>query len=266
MSGTLGLELKDFFDILIVAFFIYQVLNIVRGTRASQMLVGVAALAFLSWVSINYNLHSLNWILDHFFSSFFIIVIVLFQDQIRVALASMGSGGIINYKSSHGVVLDIDEIAEVSGVLSREKIGALMIIESKNGLLNYMNTGTKLNSDIHSDLIYSIFQSNSPLHDGAIIFSSGKIAAAGCFLPLSKNVEIDRHMGTRHRAALGISEVSDAISIIISEETGNINICQTGMFYPIKNEKMLRRYLHHLSSGDDIQNLIDAPLLEEQRG
>ena len=194
---------KDLVDVIIVSILIYQLLMIVHGTRALQMLVGIGMLFILFWVGLTFKLYSLNWILAHFFDSFFIIAVVLFQDQIRAALATVGSKkSLIGFLTKKETDFDFEEIIEACGAMSREKIGALIVLERSNGLLNYMNTGSTLDSKVHSDIVYAIFQSSSPLHDGAIIISNGKVAAAGCFLPLSKNVEIDRHLGTRHRSPL----------------------------------------------------------------
>jgi diadenylate cyclase len=151
---------------------------------------------------------------------------------------------------------EIDEVVEASGALSLEKIGALIVIERNHGLLNFVNTGTRLESRIHSDIIYSIFESSSSLHDGAIIIQNGKISAAGCFLPLSKNFDIERHLGTRHRAALGLSEVTDAIVVTVSEETGKINLCVEGIFYLCKSEKELGQYLRHIWSNESLDSTL----------
>lgn len=253
-----NISLKDVFDILIVALLIYQSLIIVRGTRAVQMLIGVGILIFLFWIGHTFKLYSLNWILDHFFDSFFIIAIILFQDQLRHALATVGTGrrlfGLLNREE---IQIEIDEVVEAIGSMSRERIGCLIVIERNQGLANFMETGTKLNSEVHSDLIYAIFQSTSPLHDGAVMISGGKIAAAGCFLPLTKNVEIDRHLGTRHRAALGLTEDTDAIAITVSEETGKINISVNGSFYLCDNSKALRQYLKHLWAQEKLDEKLD---------
>jgi diadenylate cyclase len=237
---------KDVVDILIVAVIIYQFLIAVRGTRAVQMLLGILGLAVLYWVSVSYELFSLHWILRNFFSSILIIFLIVFQDQIRSALVSFGGTRIFRRNSLKDVEADIEEIVEVAGVMGREKIGALIVFERTTGLANYIRTGTTLNCRIHSDIIYAIFQSSSPLHDGAVIVSTSVLKAAGCFLPLSKNVEIDRHLGTRHRAALGISEQSDALVLIVSEETGQINLVLNGMFYPMKDASNLRRQMKKL--------------------
>lgn len=245
--------IKDLVDIGIVSVILYQVLRIVQGTRALQILLGLVLVLCLYGVGLYYKLYSLNWILTHFFEYFVLIFIILFQDQLRSALANMATGrrvfGVFKRRSDN---FEIEEIVEAVSVLSKEKIGALIVFERNQGLENIMNTGTRVGSEIHSDLIYSIFQSSSPLHDGAILIKADKIAAAGCFLPLSKNVEIDRHLGTRHRAALGISEISDAIVATVSEETGKMNVCVDGTFYSCTNENQLRQYLKHLWSNEKL--------------
>lgn len=239
--------IKDVIDILIVAILIYQMLLIIRGTRAVQMLLGVGFLGAMFFIGVSYKLYSLNWILNHFFESFFIILVIIFQDQIRNALVSFGTGGrVFGGLNKEVLGSELDEVVEACRALSRQKVGGIIVFERKNGLVNYMNTGTKIESTIHSDLIYAIFQSSSSLHDGAIIISDGLIASAGCFLPLSKNVEIDRHLGTRHRAALGLSEITDAIIIVLSEETGRMSLCLGGIFYRVDDESELRRYLKSL--------------------
>jgi diadenylate cyclase len=247
------LNFKDIIDIFIVTILIYQLLLIVRGTKAAQMIVGLGVLFGLFWLGITFKLYSLNWILAHFFDSFFIIVIVLFQDQFRSALASVGTRrNFFSVFSKNEHDFEIDEIVEACGALSREKIGALVVIERSHGLLNYVNTGTRLDSKIHSDLIYSIFESSSSLHDGAIIIQNGKISSAGCFLPLSKNFDIERHLGTRHRAALGLTEITDALVVTVSEESGKINLCVEGIFYLCKSENELGQYLRHIWSNESL--------------
>ncbi len=240
-------NIKDLIDIFIVSILIYQILLIVRGTKAVQMIFGVGILFVMFWLGVTFKLYSLNWVLAHFFDSFFIIAVVLFQDQFRTALASVGMRrDFLNFFTKDHHDFEIDEIVEACGAMSREKIGALIVIERSNGLLNYVNTGTRLESKIHSDLIYAIFESSSSLHDGALIIQSGKIQAAGCFLPLSKNFDIERHLGTRHRAALGLSETTDALIVTVSEESGKINLCVEGVFYFCRSENELGQYLRHI--------------------
>lgn len=233
----------DLLDMVAVALIMYRFLIIIQGTRAYQMLFGIVALAIIWWISQYYELYSLSWILQNFFDYLFIILIVLFQDQIRSALVSISSTKIMSRGGKGKFDQQIEEVVAACSALSRERTGALIVFEKNHGLLNYSSTGTRLDSRIHSDIIYSIFQTTSPLHDGAIIIYNDVIQAAGCFLPLSKNVEIDRHYGTRHRAALGITEVSDAVVVTVSEETGRMNICYNGVFHYMEDEEHLRKYL-----------------------
>lgn len=244
--------LTDSIDIAIVAFIIYRFLLIVQGTRAVQMLLGMAALATLYWLSLSYEFYSLNWLLNHFFDYFFIIMIILFQDQIRSALAAFGEARLFLRGRNAESGLRVEEVVAAATALSREKTGAIIVFEQDSGLLNYSLTGTRLDCKLHSDIIYSIFQSSSPLHDGAIIILDNRIQSAGCFLPLSKNIEIDSHMGTRHRAALGITEVSDAVVLVVSEETGKIHLCSKGQFHFVETEEALRKNLRRLLMAEHI--------------
>lgn len=233
----------DLLDMAAVAIILYRFLIIVQGTRAYQMLFGIVALAITWWVSRFYELYALSFILQSFFDYLFIILIVLFQDQIRSALVSISSTKIIGKTGRTKFDQHIEEVVAACSALARERTGALIVFEKNHGLLNYSSSGTRLDSRIHSDIIYSIFQTKSPLHDGAIIIFNGVIQAAGCFLPLSKNVEIDRHYGTRHRAAMGITEISDAVVVTVSEETGRINICYGGIFHYMDTDESLRKNL-----------------------
>lgn len=233
----------DLLDMVAVSIIIYRFLIIVQGTRAYQMLFGIFALAILWWFSQLYELYSLSWILQNFFDYLFIILIVLFQDQIKSALVSISSAKFLGRNGRTKFDQQIEEVVAACTALSRERTGALIVFEKNHGLLNYSSSGTRLDSRVHSDIIYSIFQTKSPLHDGAIIIYNGVIQAAGCFLPLSKNVEIDRHYGTRHRAALGVTEITDAVVVTVSEESGRINICYNGVFHYMDNEELLRKYL-----------------------
>ncbi|MBC98296.1 MAG: TIGR00159 family protein [Halobacteriovoraceae bacterium] len=267
MTGLIGhMGIKDVVDIFIVTFLIYQGLLIVYGTRAVQMLTGMGIIVALFWIGHSYKLYSLNWLLDHFFDSFFIIAIILFQDQFRNALASFGTRqrffGLFKQEIPGR---EINEIIEACQSLSREKIGALIVVERNHGLANYMATGTSLRSELHADLLYAIFQSSSSLHDGAVIIDQGLISAAGCFLPLTRNVEIDRHLGTRHRAALGITEDTDAVAIVVSEEKGNISLAVGGQFYSCDHSKTLRKYLKHLLNREKLDESLTPIKLSDMR-
>ncbi len=245
----------DMVDILMVSFILYQFFSIIQGTRAVQVLVGTAAITTLYWFSLTFELYGIHWLLKHFFDYFFVILIILFQDQIRAALALLGNTRTIGKKNRDVYHNQIEEVVMACSALSKKKKGALIVFERFHGLLNYSSTGTRLNSLIHADILFALFQSDSPLHDGAVILYQNKIQSAGCFLPLAKGVELDRHYGTRHRAALGVSEVSDAVVVIISEETGKMSLCYNGKFISCENEKELRKQLRFLLfSSKDYSN------------
>lgn len=245
---------NDAIDILIVSAVLFRFFTIIQGTRAVQVLLGTAAIATMYWLSLSFELYSLNWLLKNFIEYFFIIIIILFQEQIRSALAELGQTKIFGKKKKDYYDSQIEEVVTACSALSRERTGALIIFERHHGLLNYTATGTRLDSKIHGDILYTLFQSSSPLHDGAVILFENRIQAAGCFLPLSKNIELDRHYGTRHRAALGISEVSDALVVIVSEERGKMSICYNGRFKECDDEKELRKQLrvHLYSAREDV--------------
>ncbi len=240
----------DVLDIMVMTVIIYQFLSIIRGTKAVQMTFGVFALFMLFAFSLKFKLYALHWFLSHFFDSFILILVILFQDHIRNVLVNVGRVSPFLSKGKGQLDSVVEEIYEAVKILSQEKIGALLVFERKTGLLNYIKTGTIVKSEIHSDIIYSLFLNNSPLHDGAIIFSDQKLYAAGCFLPLTKNLEIDRQFGTRHRAGIGITEGTDSFVLVVSEESGKVGYCHNGRYYPFKDFKNIKRVLfNHLKES-----------------
>ena len=255
-----NLRSLDLLDILAVSFIVYRMLLIVQGTRAVQMLMGLGAMALLWWAADAYELHALSWLLQLFFDYLFILIIVLFQDQIKSALAAFGGTRFIGKNAKGSLDQQIEEVVSACQALARERTGALIVFEKAHGLLNYSLTGTRLDAHVHSDVLYALFQTRSPLHDGAVIIFRGRIQSAGCFLPLSKSGEVDRHFGTRHRAALGITEVSDAVVVVVSEETGKIQICYEGVFQVAGDENALRKGLRQrlLRFERDRQELVGA--------
>ena len=187
---------KDAMDILLVAFIIYQSLLIVHGTQAVQILLGMLLLMALYLLGNTYDLHALRWILDNFFESLFIITVIIFQSEIRSALASFGSrqNFISSFLTKQAEDPEINEIVEACNLMSKEKIGALIVLSKESGLADYMSTGTRMDSVIHSDLLYAIFQSSSPLHDGAAILNKGRLAAQGaCYPSLKRTTWIAVH-------------------------------------------------------------------------
>jgi diadenylate cyclase len=261
--GVLGqLRLVDVLDILAVSVVMYRFLLIIQGTRSMQMLFGMMSLGAIWWISSSYEFYSLSWLLQHFFDYIFIILIVLFQEQIRSVLVAISGAKFFKNADKSSVDQQIEEVVSACFSLAREKTGALIVFERNHGLLNYSLTGTRLDSRVHSDVLYSLFQLKSPLHDGAIFIYNGLIQSAGCFLPLSKNVDIDREFGTRHRAAMGITEITDAVVVVVSEETGKVKLCVAGKFTNQENgdvlRQNLRRYLLDLSTRPELNSLLSS--------
>jgi len=222
---------NDIADILIVAFLLYQLLMLTRETRASAVLKGLVTLVLASWVSDLLGLTALNWILLNIVNNGAVVLVILFQPELRKALEQIGRGAIRD--SSH--MSDQEESAhivkEITGCLlslSRRRVGALIVFEQRIGLKDVIETGTRLDSAISSALLENIFEPNTPLHDGAVVIRGNKIMAAACFLSLSEGSGISRELGTRHRAALGITETTDAITLVVSEETGIISMSKGG--------------------------------------
>lgn len=223
-----GFRLHDLVDITLVAFVVYRVFMILRGTHAIQMITGLLFLGVFYFLSSYFELFTVNWILRHFFDYLFIIVIVLFQDDLRRALAYVGKNPFVSTKAEQLDRIVVEEVAKAALQMARDRMGALMVIERETGLKNFIDTGARLEAAVRSELLYSIFIPSSPIHDGAVIIKDGKIAAAGCFLPLTKNPNVDKAFGTRHRAAIGLTEDTDAVVVLVSEEQGAAYLVKGG--------------------------------------
>jgi uncharacterized protein (TIGR00159 family) len=238
-----SIRLIDLIDIVLVAFIVYRVLLLIRGTRAMQMLTGLGILGVAFFLSSTLELFTTHWLLSHFFDYLFLIVIVLFQDDLRRALTNVGKNPFFAASSQEEEREMVDEIARAATRLARERIGALIVVERETGLKNFIDTGSRIDAKVKSELLYSIFVPSSPIHDGAVIMTNGRIAAAGCFLPLSKDPNIDKKYGTRHRAALGLTEDTDAIVVLVSEEAGEAHLVKNGKITMNLNESELRASL-----------------------
>lgn len=219
-------------DVLIVYYVIYRVLLIIKGTRAVPMLMGLVALVLLYFLSQEayVDLPTFNWLLEQFINSLFLIVVVLFQSDIRRALAAFGRTQFLTgFRSGQGAHV-IDELVKASSMLARQHIGALIVVEREGDLGPYMEEGTVIDAKVSKELLYSLFvpDRQNPLHDGAVVVRRGRVEAAGIFLPMSVNPNIERTLGTRHRAALGISEETDALIIVVSEERGTVSLGYEG--------------------------------------
>ncbi len=237
----------DALDILIVAFAVYQIILALRGTRAFQMLLGLALLYLASRVSLRLGLVTVNWALSNLLAVWFLCIIILFQPELRRALASVGRrGSLLRAFSRYQEAHMIDEVVRAVTSLAAKKIGAIIVVERDSRLTDSIDSGTTLDALVSRRMLESIFYPYSPLHDGAVILSRDRIVAAACFLPLSINPELPRDLGTRHRAAVGITEESDAIAIVISEETGMISLVAGGEILRNLDASTLRQRLSEL--------------------
>ena len=224
-------SLADIVDILLVWYVIYKLINVIRGTRAVQLLKGIFVIVLVKIISDSVGFNTLSWMMEQALTWGFLAIIIIFQPELRRALEQLGRG---RFFSRSGVQEEEDQdtiteaIVKATEYMAKRRIGALISIERETGMSDYIETGIQLNSKISSELLINIFIPNTPLHDGAVIIQKNIIAAAACYLPLSESPFISKELGTRHRAALGISEVTDSITVIISEETGNISLTKNG--------------------------------------
>ena len=246
-----SIQFKDIIDILLVAFLIYRVLLLLQGTKALQMLAGLTVIILLYFFSEIFQLLTLNWILHTFMSSLLILIIIVFQDDIRKALAKIGTVPIARIQSEYS--LGIEEVVKAVTKLAEKKIGALIVFEREISLRDYLEGAVLLDAKVSEELLISIFNPKSPLHDGAVVISGGKIVAAGVVLPLSTNPDIAKDLGTRHRAGIGITEVSDAVSVIVSEERGEISLAVGGKISRDITPATLRKMLSQLLGFETIQ-------------
>ena len=240
LTGILrSIHINDILDIMLVAYLIYQAFALIRETRALQLLKGILALIALYVMSHLLNLKAMTFIMRNILQFGALALLVVFQPELRRALEQVGRTRFSNFQllgsndSDEDILswnLMIKAVGEAATYLSKRKIGALMVFERQTKLGEIIKTGTIIDASPSAEMIGNIFFPNSPLHDGATIIRNGKLYAAGCFLPLSDNCEISKDLGTRHRAALGMSENSDAVIVVVSEETGVITMVQDGKF------------------------------------
>lgn len=229
MLGFLGnLSLIGVIDILMVAFLIYQLLVFVRGTRATHILLGIGLIIFLYYASRQWRLHTVHWLLTTLIPYFVFGMIVIFQSEIRRGLARLGRTWLLPRFSRFARGTMYEEILLAVGQFSAQKTGALIVLERDIGLRTFVESGIVLDAQLSYDLLVTIFRPGAPLHDGAAIVQRDKIAAAACFLPLSVNPVLSRQLGTRHRAAIGVTEDTDAVTVVVSEQSGAISLTSGG--------------------------------------
>ncbi|MFK4388215.1 diadenylate cyclase [Peribacillus frigoritolerans] len=236
----------NFIDILLVWFVIYKLLTIIRGTKAIQLLKGIFVIVIVKSLSNLFGFNTLGWLMAQVMNWGVLAILVIFQPELRRALEQLGRGKLF----ARGTVPEenqqerlVEEILKASTYMAKRRIGALITIEKGTELGDYVETGIPLKSYISSELLINIFIPNTPLHDGAVILQNNQVAAAACYLPLSESPFISKDLGTRHRAAIGMSEVTDSLTIVVSEETGGISVTKNGELYRDLNQESFRAML-----------------------
>lgn len=243
------LRWQDLVDIAIVAIIIYRLLLIMKGTKAAQMLLGLGVLLIASFFAKYLQLYTIDWIIQSFWAQVVIVLIILFQPEIRRALAQMGESSFFRSMSVAEELKSLEEIVRATVALANRKVGALIVIEREVSLKDYVEMGTQLDAKVSKELLLSIFHPTSPIHDGAIIIRGNRVVAAGCFLPITLGPAVSKSLGTRHRAGIGITEETDAVALIVSEETGAISVAVHDKFTTSVDMGTLREILTELFTG-----------------
>ena len=273
IQQVLKMQWSDYLDILVVAFLIYKLLPLLRTPHIMRLARTVIALVAISWITNVAKLYTINWILNQFLAVGLLAFVVLFQPELRRMLDHLGNVKITRFFSMSRPVQEMDAVitqtVRACEAMSREKVGALIVFARDQRLEEYFKTGTAIDAQVSDQLVRNIFFKNSPLHDGAMIIRDGRIAAAGCVLPLSNNENLAPELGTRHRAGVGMSEATDAVVVIVSEENGSISVATGGMlkrFLKVETlDKLLRQELHTVDSQEESVNF-PAQVLKKLTG
>ena len=236
--GFLTITIIDLIDIILVTWIFYKVYQYFRETRAGQMLIGLIILLISSFIFNSLDLVAMSWLLNQFQTVWVVAFVILFQPEIRRLLIYVGQTRFFQTIFRMGTSRSLESIVEASLLMSEKKWGALIVIQRETGLRSYKEAGIQLKAEVSTPLLLSIFNPNSSMHDGAVILQNTLIEAAGCILPLTESQMISPEMGTRHRAALGITEESDALVVVISEERGSISIAENGRFTSLDIDEM----------------------------
>lgn len=237
---------QDALDIGIIAFVVYRLIDMIKGTRAMQMITGLVVVLLAYVASQMLGLFTLNWVMGNFLGSIILVIIVIFQSDIRRALTQVGTTPLFSVpdRIERGQVLE--ELTKAVVALASNRVGALIVLEREVGLNEYIEVGTPLDARVSRELVESVFQPHSPIHDGALVIQKGRVAAARCFLPLSVDPNLSKELGTRHRAAIGLTEETDAAAIVVSGEQGNISLVATGKVTQDLDGPQLRSALKRL--------------------
>ena len=227
--GFIKFRLIDLVDILIVAYIIYKLLSLMKGTRSAQMITGLVSVVVLAFIAFWFRLEGLMWLFSNLATVGFIVLVIIFQPELRGMLAQMGHSKLFRVLGRFEATKAIDEISRAVVRLAELKYGGLLVIERAVGLRNIVETGKILNAQLSAEVITTLFTPYTPLHDGAVVVTGDYISAAACTLPLTKNPRYRKLYGMRHKAAIGVTEESDAIAVVVSEETGEISIAHQGL-------------------------------------
>ena len=273
IQQVLKMQWSDYLDILVVAFLIYKLLPLLRTPHIMRLARTVIALVLIAWVTNVAKLYTINWILNQFLAIGLLAFVVLFQPELRRMLDHLGNVKLSKFFGMPQPVQEMDAVitqtVRACEAMSREKVGALIVFARDQRLEEYFKTGTSIDAQVSDQLVRNIFFKNSPLHDGAMIIRDGRIAAAGCVLPLSNNENLAPELGTRHRAGVGMSEATDAVVVIVSEENGAISVAAGGMlkrFLKVETlDKLLRQELHTVDSQEESVNF-PAQVLKKLTG
>ena len=273
IQQILKMQWSDYLDILVVAYLIYKLLPLLRTPHIMRLARTVIALVLIAWITSAARLYTINWILNQFLAIGLLAFVVLFQPELRRMLDHLGNVKISKFFGMPRPVQEMDAVitqtVRACEAMSREKVGALIVFARDQRLEEYFKTGTSIDAQVSDQLVRNIFFKNSPLHDGAMIIRDGRIAAAGCVLPLSNNENLAPELGTRHRAGVGMSEATDAVVVIVSEENGSISVATGGMlkrFLKVETlDKLLRQELHTVDSQEESVNF-PAQVLKKLTG
>jgi len=249
MDVITGFRWQDGLDILLLAVLIYNGINLIRGTRAVPMLIGLGIVYAVYFLSGRFEIYTINIILQNILGWSLVFVFIIFQNDIRRVLTQVGTGPLFSPRDRVAQSQSVEELVKGGTFMSSRRIGALIVLQNEVGLNEYIEVGTRLDAQFSKELVTSIFLPGSPIHDGALIIQHGRITAAGCFLPLTTNPAVSKTLGTRHRAAIGLTEETDALSIVVSEEDGMVSLVREGKITRDVDAATLRTTLQRLLVG-----------------
>jgi uncharacterized protein (TIGR00159 family) len=249
MDVILNFRWQDALDILLLAVLIYSGINLIRGTRAVPMLIGLGVVYGVYFLSAELEIYTINALLRNLLGWSLVFVFIVFQNDIRRALTQVGTGPLFSPGERIAQSQAVEELVKGVTAMASRRVGALIVLQNEVGLNEYIEVGTRLEAQVSKELVTSIFTPGSPIHDGALIIQQGRITAAGCFLPLTTNPAVSKTLGTRHRAAIGLTEETDAVAIVVSEEDGKISLVREGKITRDVDPGTLRTTLQRLLIG-----------------